>query len=274
MENRAILDAVTARFTTRLEFSLLHALQVVTRVGSHAHGTYIAPEDPAGIDDIDIVSVVVPPPAWQIGLHSFSTVQFWEGALDVTVYPLGHLVSLLLKSNPNVLALLWLDPRHHVATTPAWDALVRERERFSSRVAYPAFVGYSRSQLKRMTNLATEGYMGQKRKALVERWGYDCKSAAHLLRLLRMGIEFLETGKLQVDRTGLDADELRALKSGAWPIERVHGESEALFARAEEALARSPLPERPDASWAEEFLVRTTLAHWRERGWSERDPEL
>jgi hypothetical protein len=44
------------------------------------------------------------------------------------------------------------------------------------------------------------GYMGQKRRELVRRVGYDAKNAAHLIRLLRMGIEFLTEGTLHVER--------------------------------------------------------------------------
>ena len=43
------------------------------------------------------------------------------------------------------------------------------------------------------------GYMGQKRRELVRRVGYDAKNAAHLIRLLRMGIEFLTEGTLHVE---------------------------------------------------------------------------
>lgn len=48
--------------------------------------------------------------------------------------------------------------------------------------------------------------MGQKRRELVRRVGYDAKNAAHLIRLLRMGIEFLTEGTLHVERA--DATEL------------------------------------------------------------------
>jgi DNA relaxase NicK len=44
------------------------------------------------------------------------------------------------------------------------------------------------------------GYMGKKRRELVVRVGYDAKNAAHLIRLLRMGIEFLTEGTLYVER--------------------------------------------------------------------------
>jgi len=42
--------------------------------------------------------------------------------------------------------------------------------------------------------------MGKKRRELVMRVGYDSKNAAHLIRLLRMGIEFLTEGTMYVER--------------------------------------------------------------------------
>ena len=40
--------------------------------------------------------------------------------------------------------------------------------------------------------------------------GYDIKNAAHVIRLYRMGIEYLESGNLQVFRP--DREELKAIK--------------------------------------------------------------
>lgn len=48
--------------------------------------------------------------------------------------------------------------------------------------------------LKRFRKLHKQhfsGYMGEKRKAMVRKYQYDVKNAAHLIRLLRMGAEFL-----------------------------------------------------------------------------------
>ena len=45
--------------------------------------------------------------------------------------------------------------------------------------------------------------------------------AAHLIRLLRMGIEFLRDGEMRVDRGGLDATELLDIKHGTWTLEQV-----------------------------------------------------
>jgi hypothetical protein len=107
-------------------------------------------------------------------------------------------------------------------------------------------------------------YKGAKRKAMVDRFGYDTKHAGHLIRLLRCACEFLETGELIVDRTGRDAEELKAIKRGEWGRERVLAEAERLFVRLEEARATSPLPEEPDAATADALLVEVTARHLEE----------
>ena len=97
------------------------------------------------------------------------------------------------------------------------------------------------------------GYMGTKRRELVRRIGYDSKNAAHLIRLLRMGVEFLQSGQLLVERD--DADELLSIKRGEWPLELVKAEAERLFRLAEEAYSLSTLPEKPDGRRAERLCA-------------------
>jgi hypothetical protein len=97
------------------------------------------------------------------------------------------------------------------------------------------------------------GYMGQKRRELVRRVGYDAKNAAHLIRLLRMGIEFLTEGTLHVERQ--DAPELLSIKRGDWTLEKVKDEAERLFQLAREAYVRSTLPAEPDREHAERLCV-------------------
>ncbi|HJQ24745.1 MAG TPA: nucleotidyltransferase domain-containing protein [Blastocatellia bacterium] len=97
------------------------------------------------------------------------------------------------------------------------------------------------------------GYMGAKRRELVRKVGYDAKNAAHLIRLLRMGIEFLVEGELHVERA--DAEQLLEIKRGEWPLERVKAEAERLFKLAEEAYVRSSLPPKPDSSKAEQLCL-------------------
>jgi hypothetical protein len=93
------------------------------------------------------------------------------------------------------------------------------------------------------------GYMGARRKELVKKVGYDAKNAAHLIRLLRMGVEFLVEGELYVERA--DSEQLLSIMRGEWPIERVKEEADRLFKLAEEAYVRSSLPPKPDMKRAE-----------------------
>ena len=103
------------------------------------------------------------------------------------------------------------------------------------------------------------GYMGQKRRELVRRVGYDAKNAAHLIRLLRMGIEFLTEGTLHVERA--DAPELLDIKRGVWPLEKVKAEAERLFQLSQEAYVRSTLPPEPDSGQAERLSVELISAY-------------
>ena len=89
---------------------------------------------------------------------------------------------------------------------------------------------------------------------MVRKYQYDVKNAAHLIRLLRMGAEFIATGTLQVYRT-TDADELKIIKRGGWTLDQVKAEAERLFELVEEARGRSTLPVGPDVEAANALLM-------------------
>ncbi len=285
--------------------------------GSEAHGTTLPPEDEFGTDDVDLIGAFVHSIEHYLGFGRRETFERWVGQYDIVEYELRKFVKLLLNSNPNVLAVLWLPPERVLVSSPAYEALVGNRDIFVSRAVYHSFCGYANGQLRRMIRLVennperdremealnaeiqhrrdmervhgpgnyarepygdwslkklrkrfndlrgTSGYMGEKRRRNVERFGYDVKHGAHTVRLLRMGVEFLRTGTFNVDRTGIDAEEFKDIKRGQWPLERVQRESERLFAEAEAALASSTLPERPDREKAEVLLVGILREHFR-----------
>ncbi len=97
-------------------------------------------------------------------------------------------------------------------------------------------------------------FMGEKRKAMVRKYQNDVKNAAHLIRLLRMGTEFLRTGQLQVFRIA-DAEELRQINKGAWSLAQVKAEANRLFEGIEQARAESRLPAAPDVAAAGRLLI-------------------
>lgn len=316
---------IVEEFNHRAPFRLEDArLLVLARVGSHSHGTYVPPSDPQAIDDVDFMGVVVPPVEYVLGIENWEGVNFQRDELDCVFYSFEKFMRLLVKSNPNVLGLLWLRDEDIIAHDATWWNILEKRMEFSSLDAYNAFIGYAYGQLKRMTafdakttkewddavtlvetagwdvnactdksatlpmpnyaalnhwrghrvfeaswnTLLTEakvsiqriharhfqGYMGEKRKALVRQYGYDTKNAAHLIRLMRMCLEFLDDGKLRVYRT-TDAQEIRDIKAGRWTLELAQSHAQQLFDAAKVRKESSPLPETPDRKTINRLVV-------------------
>lgn len=263
--------------------------------GSHAHGMYVPPSDPTGIDDVDIQCVYIPDLDAYFGPHLDPPRgrDVKVGEWDSAAYEVRHMVGLLCNGNPNVLSLLWTKDLIHVEREG--QMLIDARRLFATKRAYHSFGGYAHGQLKRMTSfreaedaacgcsgkfhgpecaVAQErgrgsskrfatGFMGDKRKQLVQKFGYDAKNAAHLLRLLKMGAEFLRTGDLIVDRRAAgDADWLLAVKRGEWALWDVQQEAEQLFAEMRAARDESTLPDEPDARLVRDLLMNILcLAH-------------
>lgn len=230
-----------------IEFPVERNLILAMRRGSESHGLYIPPNEPMGTDDRDVMGVVLPPTSYILGLDQWKqTAEAQVDPWDVVVYDVRHFLRLLLRQNPNVLGMLWLAPEDYLHVDPPGQWLIENRLLFRARdVAYEAFIGYARAQLEKMQAGAHRGYMGTKRKEIVERCGYDTKNAAHLIRLLRMGREYMMTGELQVRRTE-DRNELIAIKQGMMRLEEVRAIADIEFTRIQGARQMSLMPTRID----------------------------
>lgn len=96
------------------------------------------------------------------------------------------------------------------------------------------------------------------RADLEKKFGYDTKHAQHLVRLLRMGVEILETGEVHVTRP--DREELLAIRAGAWSYDELIEAAESLGARMREAAQTSPLPESCDEAEVNALCVEIVSA--------------
>ena len=100
-----------------------------------------------------------------------------------------------------------------------------------------------------------------KRSALEEQFGYDTKHAMHLVRLLRMGAEALETGVLNVRRP--DAAELLAIRDGKWTYEELVKYAEEMDEYVKNDLyRRTHLPRKPDIHFAAELMMCVQELAW------------
>lgn len=95
------------------------------------------------------------------------------------------------------------------------------------------------------------------RAALEAEHGYDTKHGMHLIRLLRMGAEILETGEVIVRRP--DAAELLDIRGGKLDYDALLEQAEALEQRMRVALASTPLPVEVDEAALDRLLVEILL---------------
>jgi uncharacterized protein len=220
--------------------------------GSHAYG--LATE----AADEDVRGVYLPPERGILGFGYRDTITLKP---DIQYHSLKKYLHLCLKANPSMLAWLWVRPdfiRHNSLLNMD---LRCDRHRLLSKLVHKTFGGYAVGQMKKMEKSygSGKGYAlhGERNaeKDIYSRYaGYDTKNAMHLIRLLRCGVELLETGEYNVYRYH-DRDMLLEIRHGEWTIEQVLAEAQRWFDEMDSALENSPLPDKPDREWAEAILM-------------------
>ena len=101
----------------------------------------------------------------------------------------------------------------------------------------------------------------EKRSELEEAHGYDTKHAMHLVRLLRMGKEILETGEVLVKRP--DAEELLAICDGSMTYEEIVEYAQEMDHLVREVLyKKTKLPKKPNLKLAAKVVMEVQDMHW------------
>ncbi len=213
--------------------------------GSYVHGLLV--DGPDSIDDFDFMSIFTAPRDHYIGINQIKETNeiMRDTGLDLVEYEIRKILVLLMRGNPNVLSLLWLKPEHYIFKTAWGQHLIDKRNLFSTLAAYDSFCGYAMGQIKKASAKSNRGWRGDKRKELFEKFGYDTKNAAHCIRLLRMGREFIETGILNVDRTEIDRDEILDIKLGKYSLDYVSDLANREAAKLEYSKGNSKLSALP-----------------------------
>jgi uncharacterized protein len=120
------------------------------------------------------------------------------------------------------------------------DLLVRERR---YKAAQKHWAMYRRWQQER----------NPARAELEARHGYDTKHAMHLVRLQRMALEVLTTGRVIVYRP--DRDELLAVRAGQWSFDELEERAQRAAEQITAAAATSALPDAPDEDALDELCT-------------------
>lgn len=249
------------------EFAAIAERGTVLRcqVGSEVHGIAVP-----GPGDRDEIGMCIEPPEYVIGLRSFEQYLYrtqpegsrsGPGDLDVTVYSLRKWTRLALAGNPTVLIPLFVPDTAIVRITDVGRELRAHADRFVSRTAGRRFLGYLRDQRDRL--LGRRGGRHTNRPELVDRYGFDVKFAAHLVRLGIQGVELLETGRLTLPMREPWRTWLRDLRQGRHSRDEVLDVAADYEQRLVDLIARSDLPDQADHAWADAWLVRVYRETWR-----------
>lgn len=106
-----------------------------------------------------------------------------------------------------------------------------------------------------------------KARAEIEaKYGYDCKHAYHLVRLLRMGKEILLEGKVIVKRP--DKDELLAIRNGLYTYPELLEMAKDLKSEVDKAKAVSTIPVEPNREKMEQKLISLIDVCVRDPAWA------
>lgn len=203
-------------------------------VGSRAYGL------DHDASDIDRRGIYLPPADAHWSLYGVPE-QVQDEHSDECYWELQKFLTLALKANPNILECLYTPLVEEV--TPLAHELLDMRGIFLSRLIYQSYGGYVMSQFKKLEqDLRSTGTI---------RW----KHAMHLIRLLLAGITALREGFVPVG-IGEQRERLLAIRRGDVPWEEVNAWRLTLHAEFTNVSATTQLPERPDYTRANEFLIR------------------
>jgi predicted nucleotidyltransferase len=100
--------------------------------------------------DLDVRGVCIPPRRYLLGLGVFEQWENQDPEGDTVIYALTKFVRLALVCNPNIIELLYTDPRHVLFVNDHGRRLLERRHLFLSRLARQTFAGYAISQLRRI----------------------------------------------------------------------------------------------------------------------------
>lgn len=167
---------------------------------------------------------------------------------DVQLHEIGKFVALVLKGNPTVTELLYLDT--HEFVDPRVEPLIAMRSKLlGKQTIRAAYTGYAVAQAKRLGNRAEVGQKGFN-SDLAKR---TAKHGRHCFRLMLQAEQLLTQGAITVDVSEY-REELFAVG------ELAESDVDAFAAKFEQRRGyidglESELPDLPDVAAAEQFLV-------------------
>lgn len=234
-------------------------------VGSTLHGTHVSD----GLEDLDLMAVVLEEKELFCGFNVKDTwthrtkpqgVRSEAGDVDWVGYGLRKYLTLALKGNPTVLLVLFAPQEHTREITGAGKDLRALAPQIVSKACFAPFRGYMKQQHERL--MGTRGQKNVTRPELVEKYGYDTKYAAHVVRLGLQGCELLNTGRLTLPMAEAERRLCVAIRTGEYTLEQVSDYISVVERNLVHAYEHSPLPDAPDVEAVEAWMLKVYSVYW------------
>lgn len=168
---------------------------------------------------------------------------------DTVIYSFNKLISLLSNCNPNVIEMLGLKEEHYLYKNEVGQLLINNAGLFLSKKAIQSFGGYANAKKHKIQNSCLNN------KPLTK----INKYMMHIIRLLYMGIDILEQGKIITYRKN-EHDLLMQIRNGIftynnYPTEDFFNLLRQLEKQFDYAKENTNLPDKPNYNQIKELMM-------------------
>lgn len=193
--------------------------------------------------DYDWITAHVRDPGYYIGIsrEHDGKPNLSDQKEDITDHEIRHFIGMCCKFNPNIIVALY---SNDLTVDKNWMWLLTRKELFSSKKSIAPFIGFCTSQIRQAGT--PTGKLGEKRKALVDKYGFDVKMAYHSVRVIRMMLEFIKCNGQSLNVHREDAAELLEIRNGQWSLSRCTKEVGRIIDQIKLAEPKCSLPDEPD----------------------------
>lgn len=187
MDNHKVLDIIRKTFPH--DWLTPDRIQYLALVGSRGFNLH------TDKSDWDFVGVAMPPRKLLYGLNNWEVFHHVGDEVDIRLYSPRKFGKLLATGSPNPLEMLYVKPL--LCTMRFRSAFGYAPDTYACPGTIHSIISHATSTLKRFRSPANSK-LGDKRRQLVDTFGYDTSAAMHSLRWLNFGSTLLLGGHVEV----------------------------------------------------------------------------
>ena len=229
----------------------------LTYAGSMTYGTNHEKSD------IDVQGLFIPKMEYILGMDTVRNVDInitneKGNTIEGTIFEIRAGFRQLMAVNPNRIEMLWVRDQDVIFKNDVGERILKNRDAFMSKRLKHTFSGYANGQYDRLDRLDKNKSTNPDRIELMDKFGFDTKKGAHLIRLLNTAIEALVEGKIYVFRD--DREFLKSIINGKYTMKEVQQMADEKFKLLEQAYVNSPLAHAVDKEVINNLLIDILLS--------------